>query len=175
MELCGRYNLSVHWKTGCFKRGKRRENQLRTLQSENEDGNLDVGTWKSVHFACAKLRKTILESSVARDGREKVICDVLMKTCNILSKIMVILDIHGIKVFCSWISYNFFRVHFERLSVYQVFCMFFWFVYFFLHLSSVESGWKSRRMKVFYFVNQFLVCMFDLSHSTCFFNCFFNF
>ena len=77
--------------------------------------------------------------------------------------------------FYSWISYNFFRVHFERLSVYQVFCMFFWFVYFFLHLSSVESGWKSRRMKVFYFVNEFLVCMFDSSHSTCFFNCFFNF
>ena len=39
-----------------------------------------------------------MESSVARDGREKVSCDVLMKTCNILSKIMVVLDIYGIKV-----------------------------------------------------------------------------
>ena len=71
---------------------------LRTLRSENKDGNVDVGTWKSVHYACAKSRKTLLESSVARDGREKVSCDVLMKTCNILSKIMVILDIHGIKL-----------------------------------------------------------------------------
>ena len=124
-----------------------------------------------------------MQSSVARDGSEKVSCDVLMKTCNILSKLMVILDIYGIKVLTiskatliiQLLSYNSFRVHFERLSVYQVFRMFFWFVYFFLHLSSVESGWKSRRMKVFYFVNQFLVCMFDSSHSTCFFNCFFNF
>ena len=32
------------------------------------------------------------------DGREKVNCDVLMKTCNIFSKIMVILDMNGIKV-----------------------------------------------------------------------------
>ena len=124
-----------------------------------------------------------MQSSVARDGSEKVSCDVLMKTCNILSKLMVILDIYGIKVLTiskatliiQLLSYNSFRVHFERLSVYQVFRMFFWFVYIFLHLSSVESGWKSRRMKVFYFVNQFLVCMFDSSHSTCFFNCFFNF
>ena len=124
-----------------------------------------------------------MQSSVARDGSEKVSCDVLMKTCNILSKLMVILDIYGIKVLTiskatliiQLLSYNSFRVHFERLSVYQVFCMFFWFVYFFLHLSSVESGWKSRRMKVFYFVNEFLVCMFDSSHSTYFFNCFFNF
>ena len=124
-----------------------------------------------------------MQSSVARDGSEKVSCDVLMKTCNILSKLMVILDIYGIKMLTiskatliiQLLSYNSFRVHFERLSVYQVFRMFFWFVYFFLHLSSVESGWKSRRMKVFYFVNQFLVCMFDSSHSTCFFNCFFNF
>ena len=122
-----------------------------------------------------------MQSSVARDGSEKVSCDVLMKTCNILSKLMVILDIYGIKVLTiskatliiQLLSYNSFRVHFERLSVYQVFRMFFWFVYFFLHLSSVESGWKSRRMKVFYFVNEFLVCMFDSSHSTCFFN--FNF
>ena len=119
-----------------------------------------------------------MQSSVARDGSEKVSCDVLMKTCNILSKLMVILDIYGIKMLTiskatliiQLLSYNSFRVHFERLSVYQVFRMFFWFVYFFLHLSSVESGWKSRRMKVFYFVNQFLVCMFDSSHSTCFFN-----
>ena len=124
-----------------------------------------------------------MQSSVARDGSEKVSCDVLMKTCNILSKLMVILDIYGIKVLTiskatliiQLLSYNSFRVHFERLSVYQVFRMFFWFVYFFLHLSSVESGWKSRRMKFFCFVNQFLVCMFDSSHSTCFFNCFFNF
>ena len=124
-----------------------------------------------------------MQSSVARDGSEKVSCDVLMKTCNILSKLMVILDIYGIKVLTiskatliiQLLSYNSFRVHFERLSVYQVFRMFFWFVYFFLHLSSVESGWKSRRMKVFYFVNEFLVCMFDSSHSTYFFNCFFNF
>ena len=42
--------------------------------------------------------KPYLESSVARDGRKKVSCDVLVKTCNILSKIMVTLDIHGIKV-----------------------------------------------------------------------------
>ena len=42
--------------------------------------------------------KPYLESSVARDERKKVSCDVLMKTCNILSKIMVTLDIHGIKV-----------------------------------------------------------------------------
>ena len=136
-----------------------------------------------MHYAWAKSRKILLQSSVARDGREKVSCDFLMKTCNILSKLMVILDIYGIKVLTiskatliiQLLSYNSFRVHFERLSVYQVFCMFFWFVYFFLHLSSVESGWKSRRMKVFYFVNEFLVCMLDSSHSTYFFNSFFNF
>ena len=69
-----------------------------TLRSENEDGNVDVSTWKSVYNACAKSRKTLLQSSVARDRREKVSFDVLMKTCNILSKIMVILDIYGTKV-----------------------------------------------------------------------------
>ena len=71
---------------------------IRTLGPENEDGNVDVGTWKSVHFACAESRKTLLQSSVARVGRGKVSCDVLIETCNILSKIMVILDIYGIKV-----------------------------------------------------------------------------
>ena len=71
---------------------------VRTLRSENEDGNVDVGTWNSVHCACTKSRKTLFQSSVVRDGREKVSSDVLMKTCNMLSKIMVILDIHGKKV-----------------------------------------------------------------------------
>ena len=71
---------------------------IRTLGPENEDGNVDVGTWKSVHFACTESRKTLLQSSVARVGRGKVSCDVLIETCNILSKIMVILDIYGIKV-----------------------------------------------------------------------------
>ena len=71
---------------------------IRTLGPENEDGNVDVGTWKSVHFACAESRKTLLQSSVARVGRGKVSCDVLIETCNILSKIIVILDIYGIKV-----------------------------------------------------------------------------
>ena len=89
-------NIKTNWvisfhKLSTFK-------QIWTLRSEKEDGNVDVGTWKSVHDACAKSRKTLLLSSVARDGREKVSCDVLMKTCNILSKIMVILDIHGITV-----------------------------------------------------------------------------
>ena len=73
-------------------------NLLRTSRSENEDGNVDISTWKSVHYACVKSRKTILQSSVAREGREKVSFDVLIKTCNILFKIMVILDIYGIKV-----------------------------------------------------------------------------
>ena len=71
---------------------------IRTLRSENEDGNVDVGTWKSIHYACAKSRKALFQSFVARDGRENVSWDVLMKTCDILSKIMVILDIHGIKI-----------------------------------------------------------------------------
>ena len=71
---------------------------VRTLRSEKEGSNVDVGTWNSVHYTCAKSRKTLFQSSVARDGREKVSCDVLIKTCNILSKIMVVLDIHGIKV-----------------------------------------------------------------------------
>ena len=71
---------------------------IRTSWSKNEDSNVDVGTWQSVNYACAKSRKILLQSSVARDGREKVSCDVLMKTCNILSKIMVVSDIYGIKV-----------------------------------------------------------------------------
>ena len=45
-----------------------------------------------------KSGKTLLQSSVAGDGCEKVRFDVLMKTCNILSKIMVISHIHGMKV-----------------------------------------------------------------------------
>ena len=45
-----------------------------------------------------KSGKTLLQSSVAGDGCEKVRFDVLMKTCNILSKIMVILQIYGMKV-----------------------------------------------------------------------------
>ena len=40
----------------------------------------------------------LLQSSVAREGREKVRFEVLMQTCDILSKIMIILDIYGIKV-----------------------------------------------------------------------------
>ena len=71
---------------------------IRTLLSEKEGGNVDASTWKSVHYACEKSRKTLLQSSVARDGREKVSFDVPIKTCNILSKIMVILDIYSIKV-----------------------------------------------------------------------------
>ena len=169
-------NIKTNWvisfhKLSTFK-------QIWTLRSEKEDGNVDVGTWKSVHDACAKSRKTLLLSSVARDGREKVSCDVLMKTCNILSKIMVILDIHGINVLTIFtVEYHtfFFEFILKDWACIKCFACFFQFVYFFLHLSSVESGWKNRRMKVFYFVNQFLVCMFDSSHSTCFFNCFFNF
>ena len=57
---------------------------------------------KSVHYACAKSRKTLLQSSVARDGREKESFDVLMKTCNISSIIMAILDIYGIKVLTTF-------------------------------------------------------------------------
>ena len=30
---------------------------LRTLQSENEDSHVDVGTWKSVYYACPKEGK----------------------------------------------------------------------------------------------------------------------
>ena len=71
---------------------------LRTLWCKKEDGNDDVGTWKSVHYACAKSRKILWKNSVARDGHEKVSCDVIMKTCNIWSKILVILAIYGIKI-----------------------------------------------------------------------------
>ena len=151
---------------------------VRTLWSENKDGILYVGTWKSAHYACAKSRKPLLESSVARDGREKVSCDVLMKTCNILSKIMVVLDIYGIKVLTIFtVEYHttFFEFILKDWACIKCFACLFDFFTFFLHLSSVESGWKSRRIKAFYLVNQFLVCRFDSSHSTCFFNCFFNF
>ena len=95
---------------------------LWTLQSENEDSHVDVGTWKSVHYACAKSGKTIF----------KIYCCTVRKwNPKVLSKKMVILDIYGIKAwihgmnFYRWISYNFFRVCFKRLSVYQVFRMFF--------------------------------------------------
>ena len=56
-----------------------------------------------------------------------------------------------------------------------MFCMFFWFDYFFLRPSSVESDEISRRMKVFYFVHEFLVYMFVSLYSVWFFNCLFNF
>ena len=39
---------------------------LWTLQSENEDSHVDVGTWKSVHYACAKSVKTIFQIFFAR-------------------------------------------------------------------------------------------------------------
>ena len=58
-------------------------------------------------------------------------CTVRKWNPKVLSKKMVILDIYGIKAwihgmnFYRWISYNFFRVCFKRLSVYQVFRMFF--------------------------------------------------
>ena len=32
---------------------------IRTLRSENEDGDLDVGAWKSVYYAYAESRKTL--------------------------------------------------------------------------------------------------------------------
>ena len=90
------------------------------------DGNADLGISKSEQYARANSMKTLLQSSVARAGPEKVSFDVVMKTWNILSKIMILLVIYGIvDNFYSWISYNFFRVHFERLSVYEVFCVFF--------------------------------------------------
>ena len=149
-----------------------------TLRSENEDANVDVITWKSVYNACAKSRKTLLQSSVARDGREKVSFDVLMKTCNILSKIMVILDIHGIKVLTIFtVEYRttFFEFILKDWACIKCFACFFGLFTFFLHLSSVESGWKSMRMKVIYFLNEFLVYMFDSLYYACFFNCFFNF
>ena len=85
---------------------------IRTLRSENEDGNVDVGTRKSVYYACAKSRKSLLQSSIARDGREKVSFDVLMKTCNILSKIMVILDIYGKKVLTVF-TVEYYATYFE--------------------------------------------------------------
>ena len=78
------------------------QHDITTLRSGNEDGDVDVGTWKFVHYACAKSRKTIFQGSVKRDGREKVSFDVLMKTGNILSKIMVILDIYGIKMLTTF-------------------------------------------------------------------------
>ena len=69
---------------------------LRTLRSETEDGDVDVGIWKSVHYACAKSGKTRMQSSVAWGGHEKVRLDNLMKIYTIFSKIMVILDIYGV-------------------------------------------------------------------------------
>ena len=112
------------------------------------------------------------------DGREKVNCDVLMKTCNIFSKIMVILDMNGIKVLTIFtVEYHttFFQFILKDWACIPCFAWVFGLFTLFLHLSSTESGWKTRRMNFFYFVNQFLVCMFGLSHSTHFFNCFFNF
>ena len=150
---------------------------ITTLRSENEDGDVDVGTWKFAHYACAKSRETIFQGSVKRDGREKVSFDVLMKTGNILSKIMVILDIYGIKMLTTFSTeYHtiFFGFIWKIESVSSVLHVSFF--YFFLHLSNVEPGWKSRIMKVFfYFVNEFLVYMFVSLYSIRFFNCFFIF
>ena len=106
---------------------------------------------------------------------QKLTFDVLIKTCDILSKIMVILDICNIKVLTIFaVEYHtlFPSSFWKRESVYQVLFALFTF---FLHANSVHSGWKSRRMKVFYFVIEFLVYKFVSLHSTCFFNNFFNF
>ena len=109
-----------------------------------------------------KVRKTLLQSSVAREWQEKVKFDVLMKTCNILSKIMVVLNIYGMKVLVTTTF---------KLNIIQLFASLFWKIervssvlnvvlvclLFFASKHCIESGGKSRRMKVFYFADEILL------------------
>ena len=81
---------------------------------------------------------------------------------------MVILGIYGIKVLAIFAA--------EYRTTFFGFILKNWaFVLLFLHPSSVESGGKNRRMKIFNFVNEFLVYMFVSLYSMCSFNCLFNF
>ena len=59
--------------------------------------------WRRCMKICILRMRKIKENPLGKfcctgDGREKVSWDVLMKTCNIFSKIMLILDMNGIKV-----------------------------------------------------------------------------
>ena len=108
---------------------------------------------------------------------KKVSFDVLTKTFNILSKIKVILDIYGTKelTICT-VEYHttFFEFILEGWACIKCFLCFL-VCLLFLHPSSVESRWKSRRTKVFHFANEFLVYMFVSLYSIWFSNFFFNF
>ena len=81
-----------------------------------------------------------------------------MKTYKILSKIIFILDINDIKVLTIFTVeyYTFFEFILKDWACIKCFSCFLG-LFTFSASNSVESCGKSRRLKVFYFLNEFLV------------------